>query len=75
MDLIDQDDEELKAKYQYVTRNGKTLYAEFFTPALYGGTGAYVWATVSPLFDVNGNRMGAIESLLLLNSRSFAVVQ
>jgi len=69
MDLIDQDDEELKAKYQYVTRNGKTLYAEFFTPALYGGTGAYVWATVSPLFDVNGNRMGAIESIRDITER------
>ncbi len=54
---------ELKSKYKYVTRKGKTLYSEVFTPALYGGKGAYVWATGSPLFDGTGNRIGAIESI------------
>jgi PAS domain S-box-containing protein len=63
LDLIDMDDEELQAKYQYVTRKGNTLYAETFTPALYGGKGAYVWATGSPLFDDCANRIGAIESI------------
>jgi PAS domain S-box-containing protein len=63
LDLIDFDDEKIKAKYLYVKRTGTTLYAEVFTPALYGGKGAYVWATGSPLFDVHGNRIGAIESI------------
>lgn len=63
LDLIDLDDDEITAKYQYVKRNGTTLYAEVFTPALYGGKGAYVWATGSPLFDIHGNRTGAIESI------------
>jgi PAS domain S-box-containing protein len=63
LDLLDLEDEELESKYQYVTRKGTTLYAEVFTPELYGGKGAYVWATVSPLFDDNGDRIGAIESI------------
>ena len=63
LDLIDMDDDDLKSKYEYVTRKGNTLYAEVFTPALYRGKGAYVWATGSPLFDLHGNRIGAIESI------------
>ncbi|MCX6699697.1 MAG: PAS domain S-box protein [Methanomicrobiales archaeon] len=69
LELIDLDDEELQSKYQYVTRKGTTLYAEVFTPALYGGRGAYVWATGSPLFDVNGERIGAIESIRDITER------
>ncbi|WAC06704.1 MAG: PAS domain S-box protein [Thermodesulfobacteriota bacterium] len=42
LDLIDVTDPELESKYQYVQRRGNTLYAEAFTPALYGGKGAYV---------------------------------
>jgi len=69
LDLIDLADEEIKAKYQYVQRKGQTLYAEVFTPALYGGKGAYVWATGSPLFDIHGNRIGAIESIRDITDR------
>jgi len=63
LDLIDVSDKELESKYRYVQRKGNTLYAETFTPALYGGKGAYVWATGAPLFDAQGNRVGAIESI------------
>ncbi len=70
LDLIDLDDHELKSKYKYVTKKGNTLYAEVFSPALYGGKGAYVWATGSPLFDLNGNRIGAIESIRDITERN-----
>lgn len=63
LDLIDSDDEELKAKYDNVERKGRTLQAEVFTPALYGGKGAYVWAVAAPLFDIHEKRIGAIESI------------
>ncbi len=69
LDLINFDDEELRAKYQNFTRKGQTLYAEVFTPALYGGKGAYVSATGSPLFDLQGNRIGAIESIRDITER------
>jgi PAS domain S-box-containing protein len=63
LDLIDVDDKDLSSKYQYVKRKGNTLYAEIFTPALNGGKGAHVWATGASLFDHEGNRIGAIESI------------
>ncbi|MEI7434693.1 MAG: PAS domain S-box protein [Methanomicrobiales archaeon] len=69
LDLIDFEDKEIEAKYQFVTRKGDSLYAETFTPALYGGKGAYVWATGSPLFDIHGNRVGAIESIRDMTAR------
>ncbi|MCX5853722.1 MAG: PAS domain S-box protein [Deltaproteobacteria bacterium] len=72
LDLIDSSDEELKSRYQYVRRKGNTLFAETFTPALYGGKGAYVRATGAPLFDVLGNRVGAIESIRDITDRKRA---
>lgn len=63
LDLLDVDDAELERKYHHVQRKGKTLNAETFTPALYGGKGAYVWATAAPLYDVEGTRVGAIEAI------------
>ncbi|HVO66677.1 MAG TPA: PAS domain S-box protein [Syntrophales bacterium] len=63
LELLDSSDEELKSKYEYVERRGNTLYIGTFAPARNGGKGAYIWATGSPLFDANGNRVGAIESI------------
>ncbi len=69
LDLIDIDDKDLASKYQYVQRKGNTLYAETYTPALNGGKGAYVWATGAPLFDNEGNCIGAIESIRDITER------
>ena len=63
LDLLDKDDKEIACNYQYVRRKGNTLYAEVFTPALFGGRGAHVWATGAPIFDAKGKRLGAIESI------------
>ncbi|MFZ2470340.1 MAG: PAS domain S-box protein [Methanothrix sp.] len=63
LDLLDKDDKEIASNYQYVQRKGNTLYAEIFTPALFGGRGAHVWATGAPIFDAKGKRLGAIESI------------
>jgi len=63
LDLLDKDDNEIAYNYQYVRRKGNTLYAEIFTPALFGGRGAHVWATGAPIFDAEGKRLGAIESI------------
>lgn len=63
IDLINLPTAEIEAKYNNVIRNGNTLYAEAFTPALYDGKGAFVWATVAPLLDNVGNRIGTIESI------------
>jgi PAS domain S-box-containing protein len=63
LDLLDKDDKEIACNYQYVQRKGNTIYAEIFTPALFGGRGAHVWATGAPIFDAKGKRLGAIESI------------
>lgn len=63
IDLIDVEDEDLKAGYQNITRQGERLYAEAFCPALYSGKGAHVWAVAAPLYDGEGKRIGAIETI------------
>lgn len=63
IDLLDRKDDELTSQYQGVVRKGERLFAEAFCPALHNGKGAHVWAVVSPLYDSNGMRTGAIESI------------
>ena len=63
IDLIDGDAEEIKSNYFYVEKKDGKLYAEAFVPSLFDGRGAYVWVTASPLYDSQGNLIGAIESI------------
>jgi signal transduction histidine kinase len=63
LDLIDTDDDELRAKYQGVTRRGDRLYGEAFCPALYNGRGAHIWVIAAPLYNSDGKRIGTIESI------------
>lgn len=72
LDLIDERDEELEAKYQFVKRKGQILYAETFVPCVYGGRGAYVFCTCTALFDRQGNRIGGIESIRDITDRKMA---
>ena len=69
LDLFDVDNAELEAKYANIRRTGEILDAETFCPALYDGEGAYVWATGVPLYDANGQRIGAIESIRDISER------
>jgi PAS domain S-box-containing protein len=68
-DLLVLDDEELKKKYDYVTRIGESLYTEAFCSALNEGKGAHVWATATSIYDDQGNRVGAIESIRDITER------
>jgi PAS domain S-box-containing protein len=54
---------DLGPNYDFVRKQGNTLYAEAFVPLVYSGKGAYLWITASPLYDRKGNRIGAIESI------------
>jgi signal transduction histidine kinase len=49
--------------YDFVRKQGNTLYAEAFVPMVNTGKGAYLWITASPLYDRTGKRIGAIESI------------
>ncbi len=72
LDLIDNNDEELNARYSNVIRKGLSLHAEIFAPNLYNGKGAYISVLGAPLFNVCGERMGSIESVRDITDRKRA---
>ncbi|MHC1728248.1 MAG: PAS domain S-box protein [Syntrophobacteraceae bacterium] len=63
LDLISFGDKDLESEYGYVERKGDILCAETYVPCVYGGRGAFVFATGAPLYDIHGKRVGAIESI------------
>ncbi|MEI6796606.1 MAG: PAS domain S-box protein, partial [Methanomassiliicoccales archaeon] len=63
LDLINMDDGTISERYSNVTRDGDTIQAKAFCSALNGGRGAHIWAKATYLFDSNGRRIGAIESI------------
>ena len=63
----DQDD--IEKEYDFVLRKGDQLTAEVFVPLLRKGKGAYLWCIAAPLYDSNGNVVGAIESIRDITER------
>ena len=57
------------SRYQALTREGGTIEAEVFCPALYNNKGAWVYTRTSPLHDQAGNIIGAIESVRDITER------
>jgi DNA-binding CsgD family transcriptional regulator len=49
--------------YDFIQPQDKLLRGEVFAPKTYGGNGAYLWGTASPLLDMNGNLIGAVEAI------------
>ena len=72
IDLIGKDNSEYISEYEYVHKDGKTLYAEAFVSSVYDGRGAYLWVTASPLLDNKGQQYGAIESVRDISFRKNA---
>ncbi len=68
IDLVD-NLEAQPGHYEEIRQEGATLYGEIFTPVVYGGQGAYIWVKASPLFDADGNIVGAIESIRDISER------
>jgi len=62
VDLIFENNPEIKSKYDFVKQEGRSLYVEIFAPSLNDNKGAYIWAVASPLIDQNEGVIGAIES-------------
>lgn len=69
LDLLDLDNEELTAQYNHVRKTGEMISGETFCPALNNGNGAYIWASGVPLYNSDGKRVGAIESLRDITER------
>ncbi len=63
IDLISVRNPDIECRYDFIERQGDTLYSEVFLPSLYGGRGAFVSVKASPLFDEEGMFNGAIESV------------
>lgn len=69
IDLLGQSIQAMDKRYVNVESDGHTLNAETFVPNVYGGKGAYVWATASLLLDQSGKPVGAIESIRNISDR------
>ncbi|QSZ66246.1 PAS domain S-box protein [Methanofollis aquaemaris] len=63
VDLVQEPDAEFGSAYHYLEREGDTVVAEMFLPLLSDGRGAYLWGKASPLYNDQGEVIGAIESL------------
>ncbi len=72
IDLVFGEDRETESLYDYVKREGNTVYAEAFLPFVYGGRGAYLWGKISGIYDKDGNVIGAIESIHDITERKKA---
>jgi PAS domain S-box-containing protein len=72
LDFLDMEDKELNERYHNINKKGNALHAEIFAPSLYGGKGAYISNIGAPLFDVNGKRIGSIESIRDITDRKEA---
>ena len=68
--LIPQEEFEQK-KYVQIKRTGEILTGETFTPALPHGS-RYLFALAAPLHDIEGNIVGAIETIRDITERKHA---
>jgi PAS domain S-box-containing protein len=72
LELVGTTDDEIQSRYDFVTREGNKIIAETRAPALYEGQGAYLRGVASPLFDSEGNVIGAIEAIRDITERKEA---
>jgi two-component system cell cycle sensor histidine kinase/response regulator CckA len=68
IDLVYAEDEVIAKRYPGFSRVGDSINAEVCVPAV-GEHGAHVWAIAKPLYDADGNAIGAIESLRDITDR------
>ncbi len=63
IDLLDLPMPDAEAGYTYTVRYGDKLYGESFLQHLDNGKGIHIWGVASPLYDQDGHRCGAIETV------------
>jgi PAS domain S-box-containing protein len=69
IDLIGVPDPAIESRYDYVTRDGATLFAEVRLPAGPHRKDTWIWVKASPLLDQQGNTIGAIETVRDITDR------
>ena len=63
IDLLDQPVSDVEATYKYIERHNDRISGESFIQRLNNGRGAHLWGAASPLYDKDGRRCGAIETV------------
>lgn len=59
-------------KYDFIQQEDNALLTEVYLPKTNGGKGVYVWGSASRLYDLQGNIVGAIESIRDITKRKKA---
>ncbi len=59
----------IKEKYDFIHQESDTLIGEVYVPKTYGGKGAYLLGSASKLYDLQGNIVGAIQSIRDITDR------
>ena len=62
----------IESRYSCWQKEGDTYFAESFCPILFDGQGAFLWAKAAPLYDSEGNIIGAVESIRDITERKRA---
>ncbi|MBS1238507.1 MAG: hypothetical protein H6R39_167, partial [Deltaproteobacteria bacterium] len=68
-DLALKPDRDIEKTYTFITREMDCLIAEPISPVTILGKTRYLWAKASPIFDADGNIIGAIESVRDITER------
>lgn len=63
IDLLDRPLPEIETVYTSIERRNDKIYGESFIPQFNQGQGRHLWGAASPLYDHNGQRCGAIETI------------
>ncbi|MHC1729635.1 MAG: PAS domain S-box protein [Syntrophobacteraceae bacterium] len=69
LDLVLQDDRRLLDLYDHVERRGNALYTEIYVQGALHRRSRYISAIASPLYDRNGSKIGAIQSIRDITER------
>ncbi len=72
IDLVMSGPIEASGDYDYIRREGRTVYAEVYVPKIFESAGAYLWVTACPLFNNEGEVIGAIQSIRDISDRKRA---
>jgi len=72
IDLVLHGELNISKKYPFVIREGTNLISEGTIPDFNNGKGVTLWFIASPLFDNQGNVVGAIESIRDITERTQA---
>ncbi len=67
-----QPSKEIARNYPFIERDGESYVTEVYTPYFLREGGATVWAKARPLYNAQGNMVGAIESVRDITERKLA---